>query len=196
MPIQPPDAAPIAATKDWLERAVIGLNLCPFAKAVHLKGQVRYVLSAAVDEEALLGDLLRELAFLADADAESQAETTLLIHPHVLGDFLAYNDFLDLADAAVDALGLAGEIQVASFHPAYQFAGSGADEIENFSNRSPYPTLHLLRESSVEQAVATFPDADHIFERNIETLRTLGHAGWQRLWAARDPAASNGRSSQ
>jgi len=171
----------IAETQRWLERAVIGLNLCPFAKAVHVKQQVRYVVSDATDEEGLLGDLLFELRTLADTDAQ-EVETTLLIHPYVLDDFLDYNDFLDVADAAVSELDLDGELQVASFHPHYQFADSHPDDIENFSNRAPYPTLHLLREESVAKAVAAFPDAAHIFDRNIDTLRKLGHGGWRALW--------------
>ena len=176
----------IARTRDWLERAVIGLNLCPFAKAVHVRGQIRWVVSSATDEEGLLAELLDELQALYDADPE-EVETTLLIHPHVLGDFLDYNDFLDIADAAVSELGLDGEVQVASFHPDYQFADSEVDAIENFSNRAPYPTLHLLRESSIARAVAAFPDAAQIYERNIETLRKLGQAGWRQLWR-QDPA--------
>lgn len=171
----------IARSRDWLERAVIGLNLCPFAKAVHVRGQIRWVVSSATDEESLLAELLDELQALYDADAE-EVETTLLIHPHVLTDFLDYNDFLDVADAAVSELGLDGEVQVASFHPDYQFADSEPDSIENFSNRAPYPTLHLLRESSIARAVAAFPDAAQIYERNIETLRKLGNAGWRQLW--------------
>ncbi len=194
MPTNPLDALVTTATQAWLEKAVIGLNLCPFAKAVHLKRQIRYVVSAAADEEALLGDLLQELKFLAAADPE-QVDTTLLIHPRVLGDFPAYNDFLDLADAAVAELGLEGEIQVASFHPAYQFAGTAPDAIENFSNRAPYPTLHLLREASVEKAVAAFPDtadAADVYERNIETLTALGPAGWRQLWVAQGAAITEG----
>jgi len=175
----------IAGTREWLVKAVIGLNLCPFAKAVHIKGQVRYVVSDATSEEALLADLLHELESLYDADPE-QVETTLLIHPYVLTDFLDYNQFLDVADAAVSELEMDGEIQVASFHPDYQFAGSGPDDIENFSNRAPYPTLHLLRETSIAKAVAAFPDAASIYERNIETLRRLGHAGWKQLWLGDD----------
>jgi len=179
----------IAATQAWLQKAVIGLNLCPFARAVHLKQQIRYVVSEAGDEEALLADLLLELKFLAQADP-AQVETTLLIHPGVLGDFLDYNDFLELADAAVAELGLDGEIQVASFHPDYQFAGTEPGDIENFSNRAPYPTLHLLRESSIERAVAAFPDAADIYQRNIDLLRRLGHAGWAQLWVEPGDAAS------
>ena len=174
-------AAMIARTREWLVKAVIGLNLCPFAKAVHVKEQIRYVISDATSEEALLADLLHELESLYDADPE-KLETTLLIHPYVLVDFLDYNQFLEVADAAVSELEMDGEIQVASFHPEYQFAGSGPNDIENFSNRAPYPTLHLLRETSIARAVAAFPDAASIYERNIETLRRLGHAGWKQLW--------------
>jgi uncharacterized protein len=171
----------IAETKIWLERAVIGLNLCPFAKAVHVKEQIRYVVSDATDEEGLLADLLHELQFLYDAD-ENEIETTIIIHPYVLQDFLDYNDFLEIADAAVSELDLNGEVQVASFHPDYQFAETQYDDIENFSNRAPYPCLHLLRESSVEKAVSAFPDAGKIYEKNIETLKALGSEGWKKLW--------------
>ena len=170
----------IAATRAWLERAVIGLNLCPFAKAVHVKHQIRYAVSAAQTPEDLLADLVRELRTLQAADP-SAIDTTLLVHPRVLDDFLDYNDFLESADAAVAGEGLEGEIQVASFHPDYQFAGTRPEDMENCSNRSPYPTLHLLREASIARAVAVFPDASEIFERNIETLRRLGHDGWRRL---------------
>jgi uncharacterized protein len=175
------DEQMIADTKNWLERAVIGLNLCPFAKAVHVKGQIRYMVSNAQNEEELLADLLDELQLLYDADIES-VETTIVIHPYVLEDFLDYNDFLEIADAAVSELDLNGEIQVASFHPDYQFAETTYEDIENFSNRSPYPCLHLLRESSVEKAVSAFPDAGKIYEKNIETLRALGIEGWKKLW--------------
>jgi hypothetical protein len=176
----------IETTRHWLEQAVIGLNLCPFAKAVHLKQQIRWVESTAADVEALLTDLVAELQQLAAAAPESIA-TTLLIHPQVLNDFLDYNDFLDLADAAVEELGLEGVLQVASFHPDYQFDGSAADDMANFSNRSPFPTLHLLREDSIEQAVESHPDTDTIYERNIETLRRLGPRGWQALMETRPP---------
>jgi hypothetical protein len=172
---------PIAATRLWLERAVIGLNLCPFAKAVHAKGQVRWVLADAETPEALLETLAAELLALRDASPED-VDTTLIVHPRVLGDFLDYNDFLEAADGLVAELGLEGELQVASFHPQYQFAGTDADDIENFTNRSPYPTLHLLREDSVSRAVDAFPDPDAIVDRNIETLRRLGPAGWRALF--------------
>ncbi len=181
------DTTVIAATRRWLERAVIGLNLCPFAKSVHLKGKIRWVVSAATDEAALRADLMKELEWLRDADP-AQTETTLLIHPGVLADFLDFNDFLDTADEALAELDLEGELQVASFHPDYQFADSesGGDDnsadITNFTNRSPYPTLHLLRESSIEAAVAAFPDAADIYETNMKTLRALGHEGWKKLW--------------
>ena len=170
----------IDATRHWLEQAVIGLNLCPFAKAVHVKEQIRWVESPARDPQALLDDLVRELQFLASADPEA-VETTLLIHPQALNDFLDYNDFLDLADAAIDELGLAGVLQVASFHPDYQFEGTAPGDVENLSNRSPHPMLHLLREDSIDRAVATFPDTAAIYQRNIETLRRLGADGWRRL---------------
>lgn len=175
------DEAVVAATRAWLEKAVIGLNLCPFAKAVHVKRQIRWVVSHAETEEALLEDLLHELQLLAAADP-ADIDTTLLVHPRVLGDFLDYNDFLDIADAAVEELGLDGVLQVASFHPHYQFADSDPDDMGNFSNRAPYPTLHLLREDSVDKAVAAFPDADRIYEANIDALRKLGPGGWKKLW--------------
>jgi hypothetical protein len=171
---------PVTLTRRWLERAVIGLNLCPFAKAVVAREQVRFVLSDATTPEALLAELGEELLRLRDTPAE-QIDTTLLIHPQVLGDFLDYNDFLDDADALVEALALEGVLQVASFHPDYQFAGSAPDDVENFTNRAPYPILHLLREDSVARAVAAFPDPDAIVERNIETLRGIGVDGWKKL---------------
>ena len=169
-----------ADVRRWLERAVIGLNLCPFAKAVYVKQQVRFVLSEATTPEALREELASELALLAATDAE-ETDTTLLIHPQVLGDFLDYNDFLEQADALVEALELDGLLQVASFHPHYQFAGSEPDAVENFTNRSPYPTLHLLREDSVSRAVDAYPDPDAIIERNVATLRALGVDGWRSL---------------
>ncbi|MET3009712.1 DUF1415 domain-containing protein [Stenotrophomonas koreensis] len=173
---------PIAATRNWLEKAVIGLNLCPFAKAVYVKNQVRFVLSDATTPEALVEQLAEELLLLRDTPAE-QIDTTLIIHPEVLTDFLDYNDFLDNADAAVEALDLGGILQVASFHPDYQFDGTHPDDPSNCTNRSPFPTLHLLREDSVERAVAAFPDPDVIVERNIATLDKLGAEGFKRLLA-------------
>jgi hypothetical protein len=170
----------IAETRAWVERAVIGLNLCPFAKAPQAKGRIRYVSSEATDVEALRADLTAELKLLASTP-ESRVETTLLIHPHVLGDFLDYNDFLGVAEDAVALLDLAGEIQVASFHPHYRFAGSEPDDPVNATNRSPYPTLHLLREAGISRAVAAFPEAASIFEANIATMRQLGAEDWATL---------------
>ena len=164
----------------WLEKAVIGLNLCPFAKAVHVKKQIRYQVSSAVTEEQLLRDLLSELQFLVKTQA-SEVDTTLLIHPQVLNDFLDYNEFLETAEAALVELQLEGVIQVASFHPRYQFAGTAADDITNYTNRSPYPALHLLREESITRAVDSFPDVESIPEKNIETMRALGLKGWKKL---------------
>jgi len=176
---------PIAETRKWLEQIVIGLNLCPFAKAVYVKEQVRFVLSDATTPEALVEELAEELILLRDTPAE-QIDTTLIVHPDVLTDFLDYNDFLDNADAAIEALDLQGILQVASFHPQYQFAGAAPDDVSNYTNRAPYPTLHLLREDSVERAVAAFPDPDVIVERNIETLDKLGIEGWKRLLGRND----------
>lgn len=170
----------VAATQRWLEKAVIGLNLCPFAKSVYVKQQVRYVVSAATTPEALLEQLMDELQTLSDTDPE-RIDTTLLIHPFVLTDFLDYNEFLDVADAAVEDMQLAGDIQVASFHPEYQFADTDVNDITNYTNRAPYPILHLLREDSIARAVEAFPEASDIFEKNMETMRQLGHDGWDKL---------------
>ena len=175
----------IASTQRWLERAVIGLNLCPFAKAVHVKRQIRFAVTAAATPEELLVELRHEIELLDRANPE-QVDTTLLIHPQAMTDFIEFNVFLKEADAAIRSLGQEGALQIASFHPAYEFAGSAPDDIANCTNRSPYPTLHLLRETSIDRAVAAFPDAAAIYERNIETLRRLGHEGWQRLCAT-DP---------
>ncbi len=170
----------IATTRKWLERAVIGLNLCPFAKSAHVKGQVRYVVSAAQTEEALLDDLERELKFLTET-APEDTDTTLLITPEVLTDFDAFADFLDLVEVVLRTQGLSGVLQVASFHPDYVFADAEPDDIANHTNRAPYPTLHLIREASLARATAAFPDAADIYERNIETLNKLGLEGWQAL---------------
>ena len=178
-----PFLPPVAATERWLERAVIGLNLCPFAKAVHARRQIRYAVSVATTAGALRADLQRELEFLARADAEA-VDTTLLIHPHTLTEFAAYNRFLRDADALVRDLGLEGVLQIASFHPDYEFADSPPGAIENYTNRSPYPMLHLLREASIGRAVAAFPDASAIYDKNIQALRDLGYDGWQALWRA------------
>lgn len=170
----------IAATVRWVERAVIGLDLCPFAGRVHEEQRIRYVVTDADSPQALVEALVAELEFLAAAPP-AVVETTLLIHPRVFDDFLDYNDFLEVADAAVDEIGLTGQLQVASFHPRYQFAGTDVDDVENCTNRSPYPMLHLLREESVERAVEGYPDTEQIYKRNIETLRRLGREGWDKL---------------
>ncbi len=170
----------IAATQQWLERAVIGLNLCPFAKAVHVKQQIRYVIYPGDDAQECLALLRTELKDLAAADPEVR-DTTLLIAPHAWPDFLDFNVFLDQADRVLRKAKLDGELQIASFHPQFQFADSAPDAISNYTNRAPFPTLHLLREASIDRAVQAFPNAESIFEKNIETLERLGHAGWEAL---------------
>jgi hypothetical protein len=170
----------IAETRAWVNRAVIGLNLCPFAKAVETANQIRYVTTEAPDADALLAVLESELQLLASTDP-NQTETTLLIHPLALTDFEEFNQFHAVAEEAVERLGLEGILQVASFHPQFQFAGTDADDITNATNRSPHPTLHLLREESISRAVAAFPDPSTIYEANILTLRALGHGGWEAL---------------
>ncbi len=174
------DQAVVEAICQWLERIVIGLNLCPFAALPWRQGRVRFRVSWATSQQQLAEDLADELLALQAADP-ADCETTLLIHPEVLGDFLDYNDFLELADRLLEDLRLDGIIQVASFHPDYQFADSQPDDPANCTNRSPYPMLHLLREASIEAATANLPDPDLIFERNIKTLRNLGMDGWKEL---------------
>ena len=194
-----PDASPthaeiLAATRHWLARAVIGLNLCPFAKSVYVKDQVRYAISEATDLEGVLTDLEAELQRLVEADPE-QLDTTLLILPHALADFLEFNDATWFAERLLGQLGLEGTLQIASFHPQYQFSGTEPDDIENYTNRAPWPILHLLREASIARAADAFPDAADIYERNIETLRRLGLQGW-RDWmsaAAEEPGESGGK---
>lgn len=170
----------IAVTQSWVNKAVIGLNLCPFAKAVQVKNLIRYVVSPATTVQALAEDLIHELTVLHQASAD-EIDTTLLIHPKVLSDFFDYNDFLGVADDILADQGLEGVIQIASFHPQYQFADAAADAIDNYTNRSPFPILHLLRESSLDLAIDAFPDAADIYEKNIATMRRLGRAGWQAL---------------
>ena len=172
--------AVLATTRHWLEKAVIGLNLCPFAKAVYVKNQVRLVVSQARHADDLLEELDRELDLLVATPAE-QIDTTLLIHPTLFDDFLDFNDFLEVAEGVLDEHGLEGVIQLASFHPQFQFDGSEPDDIGNYSNRAPFAILHLLREESVERAVAAYPEADTIFEKNVETLERLGNEGWKAL---------------
>ena len=178
-PPAPSNTDILCAMRHWVDKAVIGLNLCPFAKAVQLKAQVRYVVSDARTADTLLSDLKAELEFLRGTPPE-QTDNTLLIHPHVLGEFFDFQTFLPRADAVLKKSHLVGEIQIASFHPHYQFADAEPDAIGNYTNRAPYPTLHLLREASIERAVQSIP-ADAIYENNIETLTKLGHAGWEKL---------------
>lgn len=174
------DTQVVKDTVAWLERAVIGLNLCPFAKSVHVKGQIHYAVSQATDAAGLLEDLKFELKQLVVLDAKAR-DTTLLIAPCCLNDFLDFNDFLAVADRALAKLRLDGVLQIASLHPQYQFADTAADDVTNFTNRSPYPTLHLLREDSIDRAVAAFPNAESIFEANMQTMEQLGAQGWTEL---------------
>ena len=170
----------IADTRRWLERAVIGLNLCPFAKAPHVKGQIHYAVCDSRDPQDLLAALHAELQALAALDP-AERETTLLMAPRLFEDFLDFNDFLDAADAVLAELDLDGVLQIAPFHPRFQFAGTDADDITNASNRAPWPTLHLIREDSIDRAVDAFPEAETIYEANMATLERLGHAGWAAL---------------
>ena len=170
----------IALSRAWVEHAVIGLNLCPFAKPVHVKGQIAYRVSAATTEDALADDLLQAMQWLLETSPD-ETDTCLLIHPWALQDFMAYNDFLDIAESLLADAGLDGVLQIASFHPDYQFAGTQADDITNSSNRSPFPMLHLLREASLDKATAAMPDASDIVDRNLATLRALGPEGWEAL---------------
>ena len=171
----------LAATQLWLEKAVIGLNLCPFAKAVYVKQQVHFVVSMAANEAELLSELQVELEALLSMDSQVR-DTTLLIIPNRFNDFLDFNDFIGEADALLEEMDLGGVLQIASFHPQFQFAGTDVSDVSNYTNRAPYPIVHLLREASIDRAVASFPDASVIYERNIETLEELGVAGWEALF--------------
>jgi hypothetical protein len=183
--VSDPDSVVLARTEKWLSDVVIGLNLCPFAKAVQVRSQVHYAVSAAETLPALRADLQRELLALQAASAD-EVDTTLLLHPRVLTDFLDYNDFLSEADDLLVELGLEGELQLASFHPDYRFAGSSSDDPANYTNRSPYPMLHLLREASVTRAVEAFPDTSKIYERNVEMLRQMSKEALLRLLSGDD----------
>jgi uncharacterized protein len=161
----------ISATRNWVENVVVGYNLCPFAKKELVRDRVRFVVSDAADEDTLLQALHSELQRL---DEEPEVETTVLIHPGVLQDFEAYNEFLDAADGLLAYLDMEGVYQIASFHPDYQFAGTDPESAENYTNRSPYPMLHLLREASLEAAIESHPDVDGIPGRNIKLTEELG----------------------
>ena len=183
-----PSDVEMTVTQDmqhWMQQAVIGLNLCPLAKSGFVRRQIHYVVSRARGPDQLEPVLLRELQALAQADPVVR-DTTLLMAPDCLLAFRDFNDFLQRADRCLESMSLQGIIQIASFHPQYQFAGTGRNDIGNFTNRAPYPTLHLLREASVDRAVAAFPQAEDIFERNIDTLRQLGHEGWEQLGIRRN----------
>lgn len=177
-----PHEIAIATTRAWVNRVVIGLNLCPFANAVQTKRQVRYVVTDAETPAALREALCAEIRLLINT-APDEIATTLLIHPRALTDFLSYNDFLAVADGALSELVGDGVLQLASFHPQYQFAGTAASDVSNATNRSPYPTLHLLREAGVSRALTTFANPDTIYAANIRTLNTLGAAGYAALQA-------------
>lgn len=179
-PIASPNALILEDTVRWLERAVIGLNLCPFAKSVHVRKQIHYSVASSGRSDAVLALLRAELRELHLIDAAVR-DTTLIILPQGFDDFLVFNEFLDDAEAVLDELGLTGVVQIASFHPHYQFAGTQPDDVTNCTNRSPYPMLHLLREASIDRAVDAFPDAESIYERNMERLESLGWAGWLAL---------------
>ena len=183
MPTPTPDdhSEIITEVESWLERAVIGLNLCPFARAVHVRQQIRYIVTTATEPEQLVEALTVELNYLHQCDPQ-KTDTTLIIHPWVLEDFSDYNEFLDIADVILQGMGLEGEIQIASFHPDYQFSGTHRDDIGNYTNRSPFPILHLLREESIDRAVELVPDTDAIYQRNIVTLNKLGKEGWRNLF--------------
>lgn len=161
-----------STVRKWLENMVIGLNLCPFAKSVYIKNQVRIVVYEGTEDE-LLGCVEKELHYLQQTP-ETEVDTTLIVVPYLLQDYYDFNDFLLYTDALVEEMGLEGEIQIADFHPEYQFAGTQKDDVENYTNRSPYPILHLLRESSIDRAVQQFPDAAEIFKRNISKMQELG----------------------
>ena len=167
-------------TRRWLERAVVGLNLCPFAKAVLVKQQVHFAASEAQDAAGVLEDFARELEALVASPAQER-DTTLLVIPDGFEDFLTFHDLVQRAERLVRKRGFAGVVQVASFHPRFVFAGAEEDDITNYTNRAPWPTLHLLREESIDRAVAAFPDASSIYEANMAALRRLGPEGWRAL---------------
>ena len=179
-PARPTDAQVLAGTRAWLEKAVIGLNLCPFAKAVYVRDRVRLVVSQARHMDDLLDELDRELDLLVATPAE-QIDTTLIIHPTLFPDFLDFNDFLEIAEGVLGEHQLEGVVQLASFHPQYQFEGTEPEDMGNFTNRAPYATLHLLREDSVEKAIEGLADPDAIYRDNIQTLERLGLEGWKKL---------------
>ncbi len=167
-------------TRRWVENIVIGLNLCPFAKGVYVKDQVKIHIASTQDVADISQVLTQLLSELASVPAQ-QIDTTLLVLPYAFDSFYEFNDYLDVADQLLDELNLVGEIQIVNFHPQYQFAGTQVDDMSNYTNRSPYPILHLIREQSIDRAVSQFPDAAVIFERNIAMMEELGLDGWHKL---------------
>ncbi len=190
--VEPSDAVVIEDTLRWLRRAVIGLNLCPFAKSVDVKNQVHYAVTRNIGFKDLLADLRQELDALADIDAATR-DTTLFIVPDGLQDFLEFNDFLAHANRLLAKSGYEGVFQIASLHPQYQFADAPPEAVTHCTNRSPYPTLHLLREDSIDRAVKAFPHAEAIFENNMRTMERLGAEGWAALQVG--PRAGHGKLS-
>lgn len=174
------DASIIEAMQRWVRRAVIGLKLCPFAKSVESHGQVRYIVSRQHRLAGILEDLEREACCLQRAEPALH-DTTLLILAEGQAEFLEFHFTVGEAERRLRALKLDGELQLASFHPHYVFADAQPDDIGNYTNRAPWPTLHLLREASIDKAVAAIVDPAEIYERNMQTLRALGAAGWERL---------------
>jgi len=182
-----PDSATVTDhTRQWLRKVAISLNPHSIAKAPHVKNLVRISVSQARHLDGFLEDLDRELQLLGDTPAD-ELETTLLVHPTLFPNFDTFNQMLDIADAAVVDNGLEGIVQIAPFHPDFQFEGTNSDDIGNYTNRSPYPTLHLIREDSIAKAAQAFPDASAIFERNIALLEKMGHEGWDKLDIPRCP---------
>lgn len=171
----------ISVTRTWVDTVVVGLNLCPFARRELTMGKVRFTVCGATTEDELLANLQEELVRL---DSEPELETTLLIHPYTLSDFLQYNEFLEEANGLLTLLDMEGVYQIASFHPDYQFAGTDLADAENFSNRSPFPMLHLLREASLDVAIDNYPDVDDIPARNIERMQKLGVRKMRALLAS------------
>ncbi len=163
----------LGKTKQWVENFVIGLKICPFAAVPAKENRIVYRYSAATDIDVLFNDLMLSLSAVIEAEPE-EVETAILVHPEVLNDFEMYLDFLGIAEEALEKSGLEGHLQIASFHPDYQFDGVDADDLSHHTNRSPYPMLHILRELSVTNAVDTHPDIEGIPERNIELMRSLG----------------------
>lgn len=194
----PADAAIVASVVRWLERAVIGLNLCPFAKSVHVKGQIHYVVYRAAPEANTQADLLSALAAeLRDLAAASPLarDTTLMVVPEGYADFLAFQALVGRADKVLRKAGLEGVLQIAHFHPDFEFAGAAPGDITHFTNRAPYPILHLLREDSIARAVEAIPDADSIYEKNMETLTRLGESGWRALGIGPAPSEPEGNAA-